>query len=57
MALHPQAQALIDLAEEVGMPDIDSLTVDDARALYNSRASGLEAPEVGEVRIFSRPNR
>lgn len=57
MALHPQAQALIDLAEEVGMPDIDSLTVDDARALYNSRPSGLEAPEVGEVRIFSRPNR
>lgn len=50
MALHPQAQVLIDLAEKVGLPAIDSLTVEEARTFYDQRAAGLEAmPAVGEV--------
>lgn len=50
MALHPQAEILIDLAEKSGLPPIDTLNVDDARAHYDLRANGLEAePNIGEV--------
>ena len=50
MPLHPQAEMLIDLAEQVGLPPIQTLTPEQARAHYDLRASNLEArPKVGEV--------
>ena len=50
MTLHPQAQTLIDLSEKAELPAIQTLSVDDARGLYDLRASGLDAePNVGEV--------
>ncbi len=50
MALHPQAQILIDLAEKSELPALETLNPDEARAIYDLRAAGLEAePSVGEV--------
>ena len=50
MTLHPQAAILIDLAEQAHLPPLDTLGVDEARALYDLRAADLEAaPVIGEV--------
>ncbi len=50
MALHPQAETLINLAAKAKLPALETLSVDDARALYNVRTADLDAePKVGEV--------
>lgn len=50
MPLHPQAETLINLAVKAELPAIETLSVADARALYNLRAADLDAqPNVGEV--------
>ena len=50
MRLHPQSQLLIDLANKVGLPELQTLEPDEARAIYDLRAAGLEAaPVIGEV--------
>lgn len=50
--LHPQAQALLRLMEEKGVPPTHTLAVADARKFYRDRRTFTqpEAPEVGAVR-------
>jgi acetyl esterase len=50
--LHPEAQALIDLIEQRGLPPMHTLTPVDARAFYRDRRAFTQPapPEVGEVR-------
>ena len=50
MALHPQAQLLIDAALEAELPALETLTPAKARELYNLRTSDLPTtPSIGEV--------
>ncbi len=50
MPLHPQAQQLIDDAKRSGLPEIQTLSPERARELFDERASGLTAnPVIGEV--------
>ena len=50
MSLHPQARQLIDLAEQSGLPAIETLTPTKARELFDLRGAGLSAsPAVGDV--------
>ena len=53
--LHPQAQALLTLIEERGIPPTHTLTPPDARSLYRERRGFTQpaAPAVGEVRELS----
>ncbi|MEP7058383.1 MAG: alpha/beta hydrolase [Caldimonas sp.] len=50
--LHPQAQALLRLIEERGVPPTHTLTPTDARALYRDRRALTQPvpPQVGEIR-------
>jgi acetyl esterase len=50
--LHPQAQALIDLIAERGLPAMHTLTPVDARVFYRDRRGFTQpsAPEVGSIR-------
>lgn len=50
--LHPQAQALLRLMEEKGVPPTHTLAVADARKFYRDRRTFTQpdAPEVGAVR-------
>jgi acetyl esterase len=49
--LHPQAKALLELIERVGLPPTHTLAPDDARRLYRERRSYTQptAPEVAGV--------
>ncbi len=50
MALHPQAELLIDAALAAALPPIDTLSAQDARELYNQRSAELPVnPVIGEV--------
>src|ERR1700760_2720661 len=50
--LHPQAQALLRLIEDKGLPATHTLAPEQARALYRDRRAFTQpdAPEVGAVR-------
>src|ERR1700704_2095190 len=50
--LHPQAQALIDLIAERGLPAMHTLTPVDARVFYRDRRGFTQppAPDVGSTR-------
>src|SRR5688572_22965484 len=50
--LHPQAQALLRLIEEKGVPPTHTLAPPDARAFYRERRTFTQPdpPEVGAVR-------
>lgn len=49
--LHPQAQALLTLIEQVGLPQTHTLSPDDARRFYRDRRSYTQpaAPDVASV--------
>ena len=53
--LHPQAQALLTLIEERGIPPTHTLTPPDARTLYRDRRGFTQPapPAIGEVRDLS----
>ena len=53
--LHPQAQSLLTLIEERGIPPTHTLTPPDARSLYHERRGFTQPapPSVGEVRELS----
>ncbi len=53
--LHPQAQALLTLIEERGIPPTHTLTPSDARTLYRDRRGFTQPapPAIGEVRDLS----
>jgi hypothetical protein len=50
--LHPQAQALLRLMEERGVPPTHTLTPEEARAFYRQRRTFTQPdpPQVGAVR-------
>ncbi|MEX0582144.1 MAG: hypothetical protein WD185_00625, partial [Sneathiella sp.] len=41
MTLDPQAKWVLDIAEEKGLPSLDELTPDEAKAAYEERALTL----------------
>jgi acetyl esterase len=55
--LHPQAQALLKLMQEKGVPPTHTLTPDGARAAYRDRRAYLQPspPEVAALRTFAMP--
>ena len=55
--LHPQAQALLKLIEERGIPPVHTVTPAQARAMYRERRffTQPDPPRVGEVRDLTMP--
>ena len=53
--LHPQTRALLNLIEELGLPEVHTLDVVAARAAYQARRAATQPapPVVGEVRDLS----
>ena len=55
MAIHPQAQEVLDQLQEFGVAQLSDLSVDDARGLIVAMAAERPGPDVAEVRELSIP--
>lgn len=55
MKIDPQAQLVLDIAKEKGLPSLDQLSATEAKAAYEARAQALAGDEtaVGKVRDVS----